>query len=162
MLRHLLILATGFRVAGVLLAVMSIAALVDFADTARVMRQLPPPDTGAPLDIGTYGLIALIANTARGGGYLLHALAGVVTILLVVLSVAAVMLLLFGVLLYLTGRGIGHHALWARIVGFLISAVFLLSSCAIMAVMRRDNAAFALLPIGLSLYSLWVLIWRFV
>jgi hypothetical protein len=30
-----------------------------------------------------------------------------------------------------------------------------------MAVMRRDHASIMALPISLSLYSLWVLIWRF-
>jgi hypothetical protein len=31
-----------------------------------------------------------------------------------------------------------------------------------MATIRRDHAPFAALPIGLSLYTLWVMIWRFV
>jgi hypothetical protein len=30
-----------------------------------------------------------------------------------------------------------------------------------MAEMRRDNAPFAAIPITLSLYTLWVMIWRF-
>jgi hypothetical protein len=161
MARHLLILATGFRLAGLLLAVASIAALIDLADTAVLMRRAPPPDTSAPLDIGTYGLVALLSNAARGAGYVLHALAAAASILLVILAVAAAVALLFGTLLYLTGRGLGQHATWARIIAMLISAGLALSSFAIMTIMRRDHAAFAALPIGLSLYALWVLIWRF-
>jgi hypothetical protein len=159
--RHLLIVATGFRVAGLLLAVASITALIDLADTALVMRRMPPPETGAPLDIGTYGLVALIVNAARGADDLLHALAGVASVILVLLAVAALLTLLLGALLFLTGRGIGHHAAWARITAILLSAGLALMSCAVMAVMRRDHVPFAALPIGLSLYTLWVLIWRF-
>ena len=161
MVRHLLIVATGFRLAGLLLALASIAALVDLADTALVMRRLPPSETGAPLDIGTYGLVALIVNAARGADYLVHALAGVASFILVMLAIAAVLTLLLGALLFLTGRGIGHHAAWARIMAMLLSTGLALMSCAVMVVMRRDHAPFAALPIGLSLYSLWVLIWRF-
>ena len=97
-----------------LLALASIASLVDLADTALVMKRTPLPDTSASLDIQTYGLVALIANAARGAGYLLHFLAGFLTVILVILAVASVLALLLGVLLYLTGRGIGHHAAWAR------------------------------------------------
>lgn len=35
-----------------------------------------------------------------------------------------------GMLLYLTGRGIGHHATWARIIGMLISAALALTASA--------------------------------
>jgi hypothetical protein len=65
------------------------------------------------------------------------------------------------VLLYLTGSGIGRHAIWARIVAILTAALLALASCAMMSVMRRDNAPFSALPIGISLYALGVLIWRF-
>lgn len=160
-MRHLLIVAIGFRLTGLLLALGSIAALVDLGDTVLLIRRTPPPDTGAPLDVGTYGLVALLVNTARGAGYLLHALAAVVGVLLVILMALAVLALLFGVLLYLTGRGIGHHATWARIIAMLISAGLALTSVGLMVAMRRDHAPFAALPIGLSLYTLWVLIWRF-
>jgi hypothetical protein len=160
-LRHLLIVAIGFRIAGLVLVMGSIAALADLADTARVMRQVPPPDPGGALDIRTYGLVALINNAARGADYAFHALTGVLNILLMALVVAAVFALVLGVLLYLTGRGIGHHAAWARIMAVLLSLGLALASCAVMMVMRRDNAPFAVLPIGVSLYSLWVLIWRF-
>jgi len=65
------------------------------------------------------------------------------------------------VLLYRTGRGIIHHATWARISAIVLSTGLALASCAMMAVMQRDHAPFAALPIALSLYTLWVMIWRF-
>ena len=161
MIRHLLIVAFGFRFAGMLLAVASITTLVDVAGTWFELRQLPPPDVGPPVDIRTYGLVGLLHNAARGFGYGVHAMAGLFNILLVVLAVIAMFGLLVAVLFYLTGSGISRHAAWARIVAMLISTLLGLASCAVMAVMRRDHAPFAVLPIGLSLYTLWVLIWRF-
>lgn len=161
MIRHLLIIAFGFRLAGMLLAVASITTLVDVAGTWFEIRRLPPPDVGPALDIKTYGVVGLLHNAACGFGYGVHAMAGLFSILLVVLAVTAMFGLLVVVLLYLTGSGIGRHAIWARIVAILTASLLVLASCAVMAVMRRDHAPFAALPIGLSLYTLWVLIWRF-
>jgi hypothetical protein len=161
MVRHLLIVATAFRVSGIVLAVAALVTLGDLAETALMMRKAPPPDTGAPLDVGTYGLVGLISNAARGVGHVLHALAGLAAIMLALLAIVSVLALAFGVLLYLTGRGIFHHATWARISAIIMSAGLAIASCAIMAVMRRGNAPFAAIPIALSLYTLWVMIWRF-
>jgi hypothetical protein len=122
---------------------------------------MPPPEIGPPLDLKTYGLVGLLHNAARGFGYGVHAMAGLFSVLLVVLAVTAMFGLLVSVLLYLTGSGIGRHAIWARIVAILTASLLALASCAVMAVMRRDNAPFAALQIGISLYALWVLIWRF-
>ena len=158
MVRHLLIVAALFRTSGILIAVAALVALGDLAETALVMRKTPPPDTSAPLDIGTYGLVGLISNAARGVSHVLHALAGLASVLLVVLAIASVIALAFGVLLYLTGRGIIHHATWARISAIVLSTGLALASCAIMAVMRHDHAAFGALPIAFSLYTLWVMI----
>jgi hypothetical protein len=144
-----------------LLAVASITTLVDVAGTWFEIRRLPPPEIGPPLDLKTYGLVGLLHNAARGFGYGVHAMAGLFSILLVVLAVTAIFGLLVAVLLYLTGSGIGRHAIWARIVAILTASLLALASCAVMAVMRRDHAPFAALPIGISLYALWVLIWRF-
>jgi hypothetical protein len=160
-IRHLLIVACGFRLAGILLAIASITTLVDVAGTWFEIRRLPPPEIGPPIDIKTYGLVGLLHNAARGFGYGVHAMAGLFSILLVVLAVTAIFGLLVAVLFYLTGSGIGRHAVWARIVAILTAAVLALASCAVMTLMRRDHASFATLPIGLSLYTLWVLIWRF-
>jgi hypothetical protein len=160
-IRHLLIVAIGFRFAGMLLAVASTTTLVDVAGTWFEIRRLPPPEIGPPLDLKTYGLVGLLHNAARGFGYGVHAMAGLFSILLVVLAVTAIFGLLVAVLLYLTGSGIGRHAIWARIVAILTASLLALASCAVMAVMRRDHAPFAALPIGISLYALWVMIWRF-
>lgn len=161
-MRHLLIVAIGFRVTGVLLAVLSLAALADLTRTAIELRRTPPVDRSAPLDIGTYGLVGLLSNAARAAGHVLHAFAGILVVFLAILAIAAVVVLLLGVLFYLTGWGIGQHATWARMIAMLLSAGLAVLSGAVMVAMPRDNAPYAALPIGLSLYALWVLIWRFV
>ena len=163
-MRHLLIVGTAFRLAGLTLAIGAILTLADLADTALVTRQMPPLENGERLDIGTYGIIALITDAARGFSFVMHALAGVAEVILAVLAIAAVLILLLGVLLYLTGRGIGRHSGWARIVAILMSAGIVLVSGLITATLltaRQDLAPFAALPIGFCLYTIWVLIWRF-
>jgi hypothetical protein len=132
------------------------------ADLAFTLPDLPPADNSPPLDIGTYGFIGLMSNIARSLGPIVHALAGAAGWVMTVLAVAAFVVLLFAVLLYLTGRGIGQHAIWARITAIVSSCALALISCAVMAALRRDLAVFAAAPLGLSLYTLWVLIWRFV
>jgi len=65
------------------------------------------------------------------------------------------------VLLYFTGRGVGQHALWARVMAMLLTTGFLVFSIGITSILRRNLAPLACLPIGLSLDTLWVLCWRF-
>ncbi len=163
-MRHLWIVATAFRLAGITLAICAILALADLASTTVVTHQLPPSETGKPLDIGTYGIIALITDAARGFGWFVNALAGVVSIILVAFAVAAALALLLGVLLYFTGRGISRHARWARVVAMLMCTGFVLAAGSITPALwsaRQEVAPLAALPIGFCLYALWVLIWRF-
>ena len=56
---------------------------------------------------------------------------------------------------------ISIHATWARIIALALSVGLALVSCAAIAAIRPDLAVFAAAPLGLSLYTLWVLIWRF-
>jgi hypothetical protein len=161
MVRHLTIVALEFRVAGLVFAVPALATLAVVADAAFSLRRLPPLDNSEPLDIGTYGFIAIMANVARGLGPILHAIAGAAAWVVALLVIAASLALVLAVLLYLTGRGIGHHAAWARIFGGLLSFGLALVSCLAMTSLPRDLAPLAAAPLGLSLYTLWVLIWRF-
>ena len=161
MVRHLLIVALEFRLAGLLLGIPGVAALVVVIRDVLFLRKAPPPDKSEPLDIGTYGLAGLLNNGARGVGHLLFALNGVATWLLTLLAFVMLLVVLFAVGLYLTGRGIDRQAAWARIIALALSGGLALVSCVLMAVLRRELAPFAVVPLGLSLYTLWVLLWRF-
>jgi hypothetical protein len=159
---NLLIVALGFRLTGLLLGISAILVLVDLSTTALMLHRLPPPDTTAPLSVGTYGLIGLLNNGARVVGKGVYAfLSGPAYWIVVLLAVAALIALLFAALLYLTGRGIGHHATWARVVAILMSLGLTAVSYSLATMMQRNLAPLAAVPIGLSLYTVWVLIWRF-
>ena len=160
-MRHLTIVAIEFRLAGILLAIPAIATLFVVADLALSLHELPALDNSEPLDIGTYGIIALMVNALRILGPILHAIAGLAGWALALLAIAATLVLAFAALLCMTGRAIGDHASWARILAGLMSFCLALVSLAAMTALRRDLAPFAAAPLGLSLYTLWVLIWRF-
>jgi hypothetical protein len=161
MISHLMIIAVGFRLTGALLGIAAIAALVDFADTALMMHRLPP-DTSTALDVGTYGLVGLLHNGARGVSKAMYAfLTGPGLWFIAFLAFLALLILVVAIVLYFTGRGVGHHAAWARFMAILISIGLAATSCAIALLIRRELVPFALAPIALSLYALWVLIWRF-
>jgi hypothetical protein len=162
MISHLLIVAIGFRLTGALLGIAAIAELVELVDTALMLRRLPPPDNGPPLDIGTYGLVGLLSNGGRGVGKVMYAfLTGPANWLITLLTIVMLLVLLFSALLYLVGRGIGHHATWARVVAIMMSLGLILVSSSLATVMERNLAPLAAVPVGLSLYTLWILIWRF-
>jgi hypothetical protein len=76
MIRHLTIIAIEFRLAGILLAIPAVAAPFPVADLALTLRESPPPDNSEPLDIGTYGIIALTGDALRLLGPIAHAMGG--------------------------------------------------------------------------------------
>jgi hypothetical protein len=164
---HLLIVAIEFRIAGLLLGLPSLAALAGLIYTGvdLATTPLPPPDNSEYLDVQTYGLAGALQNGGKGVGAilgkLLELLSGAALWVIALLSVVTLLATLFAVLLYVTGRGIGQHAGWARIVAIVLAAGLLLVSIGVLALLRRDLALLAGLPIGLSLYTLWVLGWRF-
>jgi hypothetical protein len=158
---NLLIVATGFRVAGWVLGVPSLVSLLGLGIGSFSLFQSPPIDPSQDLDIKTYGLIALLARGAEYLGKTLEFLTGMVAWVVAILLILSLVTLLFAVVLYVTGRGIGNHATWARILAILISLGFLVSSVGVLMILRRDLAALACVPIGMSLYMLWALCWRF-
>jgi len=164
---HRRIVAVGFRILGLLLGIPAFAALAGLTYSAIDLGSLPipPPDNSAYLDVGTYGLVGLLSNGAKavgtGLGKLLALLSGAATWVVVSLAIALLLTLLFAVLLFFVGRGIGRHAKWARIVGMLLAAGFILAPIGVLAVLPRDLMLLACLPFGLSFYTLWVLGWKF-
>ena len=163
--RQLSIVAGGFCVAGLMLAVASIVALIVTVPDIFTLHQLGTAGHSQNLDIQKYGLVGLLQNGANGVGSVLGFFAGAGSWVLAILSVAFFALLVFAVVVFLAGRGIRRRAGWARIVAGLISlGVLLLFFPALLLALhalRPALGAIAALPIGASLYTLWVLIWRF-
>lgn len=162
MIRHLLVVSLEFRIAGAILGLAALAALVALGDLGLSLHRLPPPDESPPLDLGTYGLVALLNNGAQVVGRLLYALASASGWLVAFLAVAAGLVLALAALLYLIGSGLGRQAVWARIVAGILSVAFAVLSAAAVAALRREPAALVpALTLALALHSLWTLVWRF-
>jgi len=159
---HRLIVAMGFRVCGWLLGAPMLAALVGLTVSAFALHHAAAPDASKALDIKAYGLFGVLASGARDVDHVLAWLAGAAAWVAFALAVVSLVGVAMGVLFYVTGRGIDRRATWARILAVLISLWVLLSAAATAAALPRDLALLAALPVGVSLYVLWVLIWRFV
>jgi hypothetical protein len=158
---HLRIVATGFRVAGGLIGIPALLSLLTFGTSLFELGRSAPPGPSENLDIGTYGLVALLADGTEALVRILSFLAGLATWIVVAVAIVSLTTLIVALVLYATGRGIRRHASWARIVAILIAATLLLSSAGSLTVLPEDLALAACLPLGLSLYALWVLFWRF-
>ncbi len=164
---HLQIVSGEFRIAGLLLGVPSTIAFVALIYTVIDLRSTPalPRDDSQYLDIDKYGLVGLLNNGVKGIGDVIGTpiafAAGAAMWLIVALAIASLVAALFAVLLYFVGRGVRRRATWARFVGIILTTGFLLISILALTSLRRDLASVAVLPVGLSLYTLWVLGWRF-
>ena len=158
---NLKIVSMSFRVTGALMGVLSLLGLADFASTAYVMRSVPPPDQGPPLAINKYGIVALLDDGARVFDHVMHGFMGLMTWVLAGLAILATLVLLTGILFFFIGRGMAHRAMWARVTGAGIAAFFLFAAVLTITSFRGDAQYVAAVPLGFSLYTLWVLVWRF-
>ncbi|HEY5337283.1 MAG TPA: hypothetical protein VIJ85_03695 [Rhizomicrobium sp.] len=158
---HRVIVANAFRIFGVLLglpaAVVLIKLVVDFA----TLHSAPPVQPAHHLDVGTYGIVALLSYGAQGMGALLGFLGTLAVFAAVLIGIAAALALGFAILLYFTSRGIGRGQSWARVTAILISIFFLLSWIGALFAVQRDFIAVACGGVALSLYALWVLGWKY-
>ena len=158
---HLPIVALGLRIAGWIIGAPSFLLTLYLGGGLFGFRQAPPTDVSAPLDIKTYGLIALLENGVRGLVKMFEFFAGAATWILTALTIASLTSTLVGVMLYLAGRGVAHHATWARILAILIFLGLLPVALCALSVLPRPLLPIGWLLIGAALYSLWVLVWRF-
>jgi hypothetical protein len=158
---HLPIVALGLRIAGWIIGAPSFLLTLYLGGGLFGFRQAPPTDVSAPLDIKTYGLIALLDNGARGIARMFEFFAGAATWILTALTLVSLTSTLVGVILYLAGRGVAHHATWARIFAILIFLALLPVALGALSVLPRLLLPVGWLLIGSALYSLWVLVWRF-
>jgi hypothetical protein len=155
--RHSWIVANGFRVAGCALGLPSTVALV-YMVWARVgLYSQPPPSADGATDIATYGLVGLLLTGVNLAGKLLGPLGSVFVVLVDILIATSLIAVVLSVALFLTGRGLGSHAPWARIAGSSFSVVSLAFSVGWLVLLRRGPNLAGLLPLSASVYILWVL-----
>jgi hypothetical protein len=158
---HLPIVAWGLRIVGLVIGAPSFLLTVYLGGGVFGFRQAPPTDVSAPLDIKTYGLIALLDNGVRGVAKMFEFFAGAAAWILTALTLVSLTSTLAGLILYLAGRGVAHHAAWARILAILIFLALLPVALGALSVLPRLLLPVGWLLVGAALYSLWVLVWRF-
>jgi hypothetical protein len=158
---HLPIVASGLRIAGWIIGAPSFLLTLYLGGGLFGFRQAPPTDVSAPLDIKTYGLIALLDNGVRGIARMFEFFACAAAWILTALTLVSLTSTLIGAMLYLVGRGVAHHATWARILAILIFLGLLPLALGSLSVLPRLLLPVGWLLVGAALYSLWVLVWRF-
>jgi hypothetical protein len=159
--RHLSIVAAGFRFSGFVIGAPSVLSLIGAAAAAIFLQFRPAPDASKPLDIQTYGLVGLLSNGARAVNHGVNALLGAAEIVCLFVAAASLAVALFAVLLWFIGRGLGRRKLWARIGASLLCAVLTLMSAAALASVSRGGEPVAALALGVSLYALWAVLFRY-
>jgi hypothetical protein len=153
------IVAWGFRIGGWVLGVPSLVALVTVIAGLFVPR--PAPDKSPDLDVQTYGIAGLLTNGAKGVGKALDGLGGFLSWVEWSLAIGLSASLGLAVVLYFTGRGIARHSTGAGVFGIGLSAIFLLLWLTILMSLPRGGAmAVPAVGMALSLYAIWVLVWR--
>jgi hypothetical protein len=160
---NLLIVSRGFRVLGLLLGVPSGLLFLDlFMNLFVFPTRMPPPDHSPPLDIQKYGIAGLLSYGAKGMGMMFMALGTLAEWAAELLAVIMFFVMLFSLLLFFAGRGMAHHAGWARVMGFVLAALFLLTWLGILSVANQyPGIAVACVGVAMSLYAIWVLGWRY-
>ena len=159
--RHVSIVAAGFRFSGFLIGAPSALSLIGAAAAAIFLQFRPAPDASKPLDLKTYGLVGLLSNGARAVNHGVNALLGAAEMFCLFLAAASLAIALFAVLLWFIGRGLGRRVLWARIGASLLCVVLTLMSVVTLTSVSHGGEPVAALFLGVSLYALWTLLFRY-
>jgi hypothetical protein len=159
--QHLAIVARSYRIAGLLLGIPSVALLLDTAVNLFLLRDRPALPASQPLDVKTYGLVALLSDGVRGIAAMFSFFGELVVWGMIFLALLAFAVSLFAALLYFTGNGLDRHATWARLCAIAIASGLLLTAIGAAGITSWGGLAAALAAIAAALYALWVLLWRF-
>jgi len=159
--QHRLIVARAFHIVGWALGAPAALAALSLGVGAFILGHGPPPDHSAPLSLHTYGLVGLLANGAHGVAAALAFMSKAVSWALAGLALAALIVALFAGLIHWIGRGLRASALWARILGGLITAILLLYAVLALSLLSRVAQIIDSLAVASFVYVLWVLGWRF-
>jgi hypothetical protein len=162
--RHLLIVGNAFRAVGFLLGIPSLLACLWLTALRLDLASLKPDRSvqsgSEAVNIGRDGIFGILAAGSAVIGKGFEVFGNVVGWFAGILDIVAAALTLTGVGLFFTGRGLVLHAVWARIAAGVAASGFLLISFFTMTALRR-GAAYALIPIVVSIYMIWVLVRRF-
>jgi len=157
--RHLSVVANGFRAAGCILGIPSIAAFV-FVCWVWYSIQVTPPDPRFT-SVQKYGIVGILESGAYGLGKVFQFFGGLSRWVAGLLALITMVTTLISVALFYTGRGLAYHAGWARVVGIILAlGLMFVSSGGFMGLQRGASIA----SLGLVLaggYAIWVLGWRF-
>jgi hypothetical protein len=156
---HRRIVANGFRIGGWLLGAPSIAALSLICVSLLLLH--PAPDRSGYLDIGTYGIAGLLANSARGIGKVLEWFGGLAIWIEEALAIGLLGAVLFAVILVFTGKGIARHSSPAWIAALVLSGIFLCFWLLALLSLPRSAMLLPSAGVAASLYAIWVLGWRY-
>ena len=157
---HRLIVARGFRIAGLAIGAPSLLAALALGGGAFVAGS-GSGHRPEHLDISTYGLVGLLSNAANGVGGILSFLNGVAAWAMGLLAVLAIAAALFAGLLYVVGRGLGASKGWARVLAIAMTGVLTFHSLVALALVRGGARLVDAVILAALGYALWVLIWRF-
>ena len=157
---HRLIVARGFRIAGVAIGAPSLLAALGLG----VGAFLAGSGSGHKpeyLDISTYGLVGLLSNAANGVGGILSFLNGIAAWAMGLLAVLAIAVAIFAGLLYLVGRGLKAGKGWARVLAIAVTGILTFHSLVALALVRGGARLLDAVVLAALGYALWALIWRF-
>jgi hypothetical protein len=155
------IIAWQFRIGGLLLGLPALAILLKLGVDVWTVPPAPKIQPSQHLDVGTYGLVALLSDGAQGLGAMLGVLGTLAGFAAIAIGVVAALALLLGTLLYFTGGGVGRGENWARIVAIMVSIVFFLFWSAMLFADQRGVVAVAGFGTAVALATLWILGWRY-
>ncbi len=151
--------ATGFQTAGLIIGIPSLLAVIFFGGSAIALKLMTPPDS--PTGHDGPSLVNYIVDGARLLGKLFGFLGAVGQAVFTIVACIALAVLLFGILCYATGRGLLHHAAWARVMAMLISAITLLIAALGILSTRRIPGLLLFGPLAAAAgYALWALLRR--
>jgi hypothetical protein len=151
--------ASGFQVAGFVLGIPSLLAVLFFGGSAITLRMMTPPDS--PTGHAGPSLVNYLVDGARLLGKIFGFIGAVGQTLFTIIACVALVVLLFAVLCFFTGRGLIDNATWARVVAMGISGVtFLIAALGILSTRRVPGLIFFGPFAAASGYALWALIKR--
>jgi len=146
--------------AGGLLAIPAISLFV-FGVWAWFATDPHTPPELRSANVQTEGVVGLLQIGAYVLGKAMSALGSASRFVSEILMTLGIFAVAMSIALFLTGRGLHHHATWARIMGGLFSAGLLLASIAGVLAQHPIGSSASLVFLGGAVYALWVLGWRY-